>query len=762
MSRLMLDGQAPMLPSCRSREIDWSRAEFLTFTHCSRGSLTVGSLRIGLRGRAEVPTTKSILNFVVPGLCAGLAGAVTAQDAGRYSYNNFGVPGLIDTPTAESADDAELATSFSYSPAFTRATMTFQITPRLSGSFRYGRISRNNITTGAPIFDRSFDLRYRLLDEGRYRPAVSIGLQDFIGTGLYAAEYVTATKHLTPRLTVSGGIGWGRLASRGGFSNPLGGIDKRFNTRPGGFTGTGGQAEFGKWFRGDAALFGGVSFRATDRLTLKAEYSSDAYTFESAAGRDLINPRTPINVGLNYSIGRSSTLQLAYLQGDTISAGLTFAINPRKGAVYGGGGSAPIPVKVRDRKSAVALGWTQNDSVKTALRQGLATALAADGIQVEAAQLEGRQATVYIRNEKYIARAEAIGRTARIMSQAAPASIETFRIVPMVSGMPASAVVINRSDLEQLEHDPDAAWRMFARAGVVDQVAKPAPGDVVDAQYPRFIWSLGPYVKASYFDPDSPVRADLGARLKAQYHIRPGFILSGEVDHRLVGNRQTSNRFTPSVLPRVRSDGNLYAKQATALNHLTAASYFRPGENLYGRVTAGYLERMYAGVSGELLWKPVDSRFALGAEVNYVQQRSFNDMFGLQNYKIATGHVSAYYNFGNGFHGQIDAGRYLAGDYGATFSLDREFANGWKIGGYATFTDVSFNDFGEGSFDKGIRFEVPLDHFLGRPTGKTYKSTLQPIAGNGGARLNVDGRIYDKIRSYHEPDLKKSWGRFWR
>jgi hypothetical protein len=124
--------------------------------------------------------------------------------------------------------------------------------------------------------------------------------------------------------------------------------------------------------------------------------------------------------------------------------------------------------------------------------------------------------------------------------------------------------------------------------------------------------------------------------------------------------------------------------------------------------------------------------------------------------------VSAYYNFGNGFHGQIDAGRYLAGDYGATFSLDREFANGWKIGGYATFTDVSFNDFGEGSFDKGIRFEVPLDHFLGRPTGKTYKSTLQPIAGNGGARLNVDGRIYDKIRSYHEPDLKKSWGRFWR
>lgn len=688
--------------------------------------------------------------------------ASSTEQRKSVSYNVYGVPGLIDMPTAESAEDAELATTLSYFPGGTRATMTFQITPRLSGSFRYGRMDRFNTTTGAEIYDRSFDLRYRFVDEGRYRPAVAVGFQDFIGTGLYSGEYLVATKTLAPGLKVTGGIGWGRLGSYGGFSNPLGAIDARFRSRPGGFTGTGGQVEAGKWFRGDAALFGGISYAPTDRLTLKAEYSSDAYSFETAAGRSLFSHRSPLNFGIDYKLAEGANVQLSYLYGDTVGVAFNFRLNPRHGSVPGGAGSAPIPVKVRDLQSPAALGWTTNDSLKSTLRQGLAQILAQDGILVEAVRLEGRQATVFIRNEKYIARAEALGRTARVMTQATPSSVETFRIVPMVEGIPASAVVIRRRDLEALEHDPNGAWRMFARARIEDQVEGPSRADLIEDQFPRFRWSLGPYLKASYFDPDSPARVDVGLRAKADYTIAPGLVLSGQVDQRLVGNRDGATRFDPSTLPRVRSDAGRYAKADTALTRLTLASYFRPGENLYGRVTAGYLEPMYAGVSGEVLWKPVDSRFAFGVEMNYVRQRDFDQGFGLRGYSTLTGHASAYFDFGNGFHGQVDAGRYLAGDWGATVALDREFANGWKIGAYATFTDVSFGDFGEGSFDKGLRFEVPLDHFLGRPTGKTYKATLQPLSRDGGARVQVDGRLYERVRDYHEPELEKTWGRFWR
>ena len=136
----------------------------------------------------------------------------------------------------------------------------------------------------------------------------------------------------------------------------------------------------------------------------------------------------------------------------------------------------------------------------------------------------------------------------------------------------------------------------------------------------------------------------------------------------------------------------------------------------------------------------------MGVELNYVKQRDFDQRLGFQDYSIVTGHVSGYYKFENGFMAQLDVGRYLAGDFGATLSLDREFANGWKIGAFATLTDVPFDDFGEGSFDKGIRLEIPFAWATGKQTRKSYKNTIRPILRDGGARLDVDGRLYDSVR----------------
>lgn len=230
----------------------------------------------------------------VLGLLAA-SGAWAQDDGGlRPTYGLFGTPSLIDMPTAESAPDAELAATVSHFEGTTRTTLSFQITPRLSGSFRYTAIDGllvpsynvdSNYNPLVPLpagvnpdtyYDRSFDLRYRVLDEGRYRPAVAIGLQDFIGTGLYSGEYVVATKSLTPRLKVTAGLGWGRLGSYGAIGT--------LGNRPQNVIGEGGVPTFDRWFRGDVAPFGGIAWAATDRLTLKAEYSSDAYTEEVRSG----------------------------------------------------------------------------------------------------------------------------------------------------------------------------------------------------------------------------------------------------------------------------------------------------------------------------------------------------------------------------------------------------------------------------------------------------------------------------------------------
>jgi hypothetical protein len=77
-------------------------------------------------------------------------------------------------------------------------------------------------------------------------------------------------------------------------------------------------------------------------------------------------------------------------------------------------------------------------------------------------------------------------------------------------------------------------------------------------------------------------------------------------------------------------------------------------------------------------------------------------------------------------------------------------------------TDVPFETFGEGSFDKGIVLNVPFDYFTGKPVGGSVGGTIQPILRDGGARVVVPGRLYDTVREAQNPILRDTWGRFWR
>ena len=107
-------------------------------------------------------------------------------------------------------------------------------------------------------------------------------------------------------------------------------------------------------------------------------------------------------------------------------------------------------------------------------------------------------------------------------------------------------------------------------------------------------------------------------------------------------------------------------------------------------------------------------------------------------------------------------GRYLAGDVGATLSLNREFENGWRVGVFATKTDVSAEEFGEGSFDKGITLTIPLTWGLGTPSTDSYGATIRPLSRDGGARLIVSDRLYESIRRHDESSIDGQWGRFWK
>jgi hypothetical protein len=328
--------------------------------------------------------------------------------------------------------------------------------------------------------------------------------------------------------------------------------------------------------------------------------------------------------------------------------------------------------------------------------------------------------------------------------------------------MPISRIVTQRCDLEELQFDYDGSWRTLARADIEDAHDESRLGELEDA-FPVYESSLGPYLATSFFDPDSPVRADLGVQLKLAYRPTPGLTFSGLFRYPLVGNIADSGRVSNSLIEPVRTNAVRYSRESELeINKLTAEYMFRPGKDLFGRVSAGCLESMFGGVSAEVLWYPTTGRLALGAEINYVKQRDFDMLFGFQDYEVLTGHASAYYDFGNGFFGLLDVGRYLAGDYGATVSIDREFNNGFKVGGYFTLTDVPFDTFGEGSFDKGLRVEIPLSWFTGKPSRTSVSQTIKPITRDGGARLGVANRLHCVVRDYRGEELGDGWGRYLR
>ncbi len=732
------------------------------------------------------PLTRRLLATALPTAVALVpAGAGLADPMIGTVTNRYGLPGAIDTPSAEMTPDATLGAVLGYSALGNTAGLSFQILPRVTGVLRYGKFDSTEEDRGY-VRDRSFDIRVSLLDESPdgWRPAVAVGLQDAIGTGFYASEYVVATKTLSPRLRVSAGLGWGRLASSGGIGSLI-------DDRGAPDDEEGGTLNTDQWFRGEAAPFLNIQWKATDKLTLLAEYSGDDYACETgdadSCPRDVwLSDEEPlstnINVGLSYQAGQNYQIGAYVLGGKHFGIQASMTLNPRQAPFPSGLEKGPAPVRLRPAVAADPDGWSgawaQDPTAQPAIQQALGDALRKEGQVLESMVLTANRAEVRIRNNRYVQQAEAVGRTARLMTRALPPSVETLVVTSVEGGMPVSSVTMRRSDVERLENTE--VGQIASVAALTD--ADPRPAGLVRSPdvTPRFQWGLRPYLSTGLFDPDEPFRFEVGAAATASYELLPGLTLKGTVRQRLFGNAEQDapGDFTVDEylaltdeeiaaenngVYRVRSDGRMYSgNDKPRVPELTLAWNAHPTSTVYTRVTVGLLENMYGGVSGEVLWKPVNSPLALGAEINRVRKRDYTNAFEFLDYEVTTGHVSAYYEFGGGFVGQLDVGRYLAGDDGATVTLTREFASGWSVGAYATKTNLSAEEYGEGSFDKGIEIKIPLAWATGMPSKRTVGGSLSSLNRDGGRRVRVDDRLYETVRDSHSTKMYEGWGKFWR
>ena len=129
--------------------------------------------------------------------------------------------------------------------------------------------------------------------------------------------------------------------------------------------------------------------------------------------------------------------------------------------------------------------------------------------------------------------------------------------------------------------------------------------------------------------------------------------------------------------------------------------------------------------------------------------------FDLQDYETTVGKVSLYYDNGGPFDLEINAGRYLAGDWGATTKLSRRFANGWEVGAYATLTDVPLMFLAKGHLIKGFTL---IFHWIGSREASSMSKrnfTIRPITRDGGARLATGRQLYRMVRDAHEMHVQR-------
>ena len=88
-------------------------------------------------------------------------------------------------------------------------------------------------------------------------------------------------------------MGWGKYAGVNSFNNPFSSLSESLSFRPlvSDNLKTGGAPSYDQWFRGDAAIFGGIEYYLpiSKPLTLKIEYDPYDYLDFSANNRSDAN-----------------------------------------------------------------------------------------------------------------------------------------------------------------------------------------------------------------------------------------------------------------------------------------------------------------------------------------------------------------------------------------------------------------------------------------------------------------------------------------
>ncbi|MCC5881183.1 MAG: YjbH domain-containing protein [Halomonas sp.] len=688
------------------------------------------------------PLRLSALAFAVTSSLA-CAMADTSPSRLGMGQGDFGGVGLMQTPSARMAPLGGFAFSLSRTAPYRRYNLFFQPTDWLEAGFRYVEVEnrqylaaigdRNNL-------DKGIDLKLRLREESRFWPQLAVGARDIGGTGLFAAEYLVASKRWHA-FDVSLGIGWGYLGNQEDFTNPLSRLDDRFERRSG-FTsgGDGGSVNLGSLFSGRSAMFGGIEYQTPWRpLVLQMELEGNDYQREPQRNHQQQDSR--VNLGARLRLSDTIELKAGWQRGNTAMLGISFSTNL---ATVSQVKRDPPPVGLGEPPAEHSDDWS-----------GLSRELDANaGVGVYRIYQSGNSLVIEGEPTRYPSLAESEYRAGRLLHNHLDSEVDTFRFHWHERGMPLRESVHDRQAMATAATSSAQANRY--RHGIYAHVGQqPAPHNVLHETSSRgFSYSLEPQLEQNFGGPDGYLYR-LSANLDSEYRLGRNDWLSATLTYTVDDNLGKYRYIGPSDLPRVRTQiGDYLAETDIGISNLQYTHTSQLGDDWFVMGYGGLLETMFAGAGGEILYRPFNSDVALGLDVNWVRQRDFDQRFEMLDYSTWTGHLTGYWQTDvEDVLLKASIGRYLAGDIGVTFDVSREFDSGIRLGGWATFTDAG-SDFGEGSFDKGIYLSLPLDAFFVRSTRQRAQVAWRPLTRDGGAQLARRQTLFDLTE-------ERSMGRYW-
>ncbi|OEF35651.1 YjbH domain-containing protein [Vibrio splendidus] len=710
----------------------------------------------------EQPSQVEVSNFSAPML--------------KHSQSDFGGVGLMQMPTARMAPEGEFNLSASFNNEYYFYNVSLQLMPWLETTIRYTQVqdllysgngsvdcSQNSFSGCTKYTDKGIDFKVRLMEEGYYFPELSVGVRDFGGTGLFDGEFVAASKRFGP-LDVTLGMGWGYMGTSGNFTNPFCKASDRFCERPSDFKGNGGSVDFERWFKGDAAIYGGLEYQTPYKpLTLKLEYDSNDYSqdFPVNSGVDMTQ-HTPWNVGAVYRFTDWATAKVSYERGDTLTMGFDLTTNFNQ-----------IASVWRDTEAATLRPSEASsmDEVELAkLTQELETIAG-----YEQAQILVDDNTLIVKGEqvKYRNREVALERGATVIANHVPGYIDTYKIVETSNAGELNQTAIDANQFKQV------ATYQYLDSDIQDATQ---PSDVESKSAiayhdgrERFDVSVAPNLAQSFGSAEDFYLYALGLYTNASFWATNNIELSGSLYINLIDNYDKFNYEIPTdgtaQTPRVRTLFRSYVDEPVRLDRLQLTWFEDYGSGIYTQAYGGYLESMFAGVGGEVLYRPYNSNWAIGADATAISQRDPESWFGTFDeelqyhekdhayYKVidkgTTGFVTGYYmpqwDFLSDTLFKVGVGKFLAGDIGTRIDFSKQFKSGVIAGAFVSLTDMTTEEYGEGSYTKGFYVSIPFDLITVKPSSSRSQFTWQPLTRDGGQVLNKQYNLFDQT------DARSPW-----